>query len=106
MEGEDIDEKVLGEGRRKVEDFAEGKRGGTIVDVAESALIAVVVVVKGKSEHIEAGAVGDMGKNPMVLELQSLAACRKCIFKSTAKLYILTNCRMSMRPLELFLPLF
>ena len=55
VEGEDIDEKVLGEGRRKVEDFAEGKRGGTIVDVAESALIAVVVVVKGKSEHIEAG---------------------------------------------------
>ena len=72
VEGEDIDEKVLGEGRRKVEDFAEGKRGGTIVDVAESALIAVVVVVvKGKSERIEAGAVGDIGENPMVLQLVS-----------------------------------
>ena len=92
-----------------------------IVDVAESALIAAVVVILGEPERIR---TGDMGENPMVLHLlnlqqnhppfvflhprRQLAACRKCmcIFKSTAKLCIFTNCRISMRPLELFLALF
>ena len=45
--------------------------------------------------------VGAVGENPIVSQLLGLAACKKIHF-ILIQHYILTNCRIPMRPLELF----